>query len=232
MSFIIGQEFLDAFPVHQFIYTKKGWREKLIDIDREIYAEEVAEYEGNEAKPYPYHFRMIISKSITPAVSTFITAENEKVKQFRESLKGSSSIAPETQLEEGDGLEISPLTLTHCEDIATRVMKTGGASLLIDYGEDFAQEDTLRGYKNHEQKAILSEVSISVWNVKMYFYFDFLFLAWYSRYYCRCKLCHVSKSSCHQRSLHSPSNRTRAISHEYGNRRKSETITRQTKCDR
>eukprot|EP01038_Epipyxis_sp_PR26KG_P016378 gene16378-22326_t len=28
---IIGQEFLDAFPIHQFIYTKAGWRERLVD---------------------------------------------------------------------------------------------------------------------------------------------------------------------------------------------------------
>ena len=25
----IGQEFLDAFPVHQFMYTENGWRERL-----------------------------------------------------------------------------------------------------------------------------------------------------------------------------------------------------------
>jgi SAM-dependent MidA family methyltransferase len=30
---IIGHEFLDALPVHQFLYTKDGWRERLVDID-------------------------------------------------------------------------------------------------------------------------------------------------------------------------------------------------------
>lgn len=32
-SAIIAQEFFDALPVHQFEYTKDGWRERLVDID-------------------------------------------------------------------------------------------------------------------------------------------------------------------------------------------------------
>merc|ERR1712139_322168 len=43
----IGQEFLDAFPVHQFVYTTKGWRERMIDID----------YTNNSE----YHFRMVLA---------------------------------------------------------------------------------------------------------------------------------------------------------------------------
>lgn len=32
-TLVIAQEFLDALPVHQFVYTAKGWRERLIDIN-------------------------------------------------------------------------------------------------------------------------------------------------------------------------------------------------------
>jgi NADH dehydrogenase [ubiquinone] 1 alpha subcomplex assembly factor 7 len=32
-SAIIAQEFFDALPVHQFEYTKDGWRERLVDVD-------------------------------------------------------------------------------------------------------------------------------------------------------------------------------------------------------
>lgn len=32
-TLIIGQEFLDALPVHQFQYTAEGWRERLVDIN-------------------------------------------------------------------------------------------------------------------------------------------------------------------------------------------------------
>ena len=29
----VGQEILDALPVHQFEYTADGWRERLVDVD-------------------------------------------------------------------------------------------------------------------------------------------------------------------------------------------------------
>lgn len=32
-TLFIGQEFLDALPVHQFQYTAEGWRERLVDIN-------------------------------------------------------------------------------------------------------------------------------------------------------------------------------------------------------
>lgn len=32
-TLVVGQEFLDALPVHQFQYTAKGWRERLVDIN-------------------------------------------------------------------------------------------------------------------------------------------------------------------------------------------------------
>ncbi len=32
-TLFIAQEFLDALPVHQFQYTEKGWRERLVDIN-------------------------------------------------------------------------------------------------------------------------------------------------------------------------------------------------------
>jgi hypothetical protein len=46
---ILGHEFLDAFPVHQFAYTKWGWREKLVDIDN-----------SNDSK---YHFRIVCTRT-------------------------------------------------------------------------------------------------------------------------------------------------------------------------
>jgi NADH dehydrogenase [ubiquinone] 1 alpha subcomplex assembly factor 7 len=58
----------------------------------------------------------------------------------------------------GDGVEISPLALATCEDVAQRVVACGGAALLVDYGEDFTQEDTLRAYLKHKQVSVLSQV--------------------------------------------------------------------------
>ena len=30
---LVAQELLDALPVHQFVYTKEGWRERMIDVE-------------------------------------------------------------------------------------------------------------------------------------------------------------------------------------------------------
>lgn len=51
-TLFIGQEFLDALPVHQFQYTPKGWRERLVDINVSesggVNAASVEEAEGGE----------------------------------------------------------------------------------------------------------------------------------------------------------------------------------------
>jgi NADH dehydrogenase [ubiquinone] 1 alpha subcomplex assembly factor 7 len=74
----------------------------------------------------------------------------------------SSSPSPSglSALQEGDGIEISPLAMAACEDIGRFVTRCqgGAAALLIDYGEDFTQEDSLRGFRRHKQVHILSEV--------------------------------------------------------------------------
>jgi SAM-dependent MidA family methyltransferase len=62
-------------------------------------------------------------------------------------------------------MEISPLALATCEDIALRVVACGGAALLVDYGEDFTQEDTLRAYLKHKQVSVLSQVRGMLWYV-------------------------------------------------------------------
>ena len=56
-------------------------------------------------------------------------------------------------------IQLCPMALSICEEVAARVQCTGGAALFIDYGEDFAQDDTLRAFKRHEQVHVLSEVS-------------------------------------------------------------------------
>ena len=54
-------------------------------------------------------------------------------------------------------IEVSPLTLATCESMAEMLTKTRGAALMIDYGEDRTQADTLRGFKKHKQVSVLSE---------------------------------------------------------------------------
>jgi SAM-dependent MidA family methyltransferase len=168
-SLIIAQEFLDAFPVHQFVYTNKGWREKLVDVDKNPQNE--------------LHFRPVLAPSRTPAVAALLSqkatsgfkevktfasrsAAQTQIKSgtFSDSSGNSSNISgsqsqtsAEPLAQEGDEVEISPLALATCEDIATRVLAHSGAALIIDYGENFTQGDSLRGFKKHNLVNIFSE---------------------------------------------------------------------------
>lgn len=49
---VIGQEFLDAFPINQFVFNDGRWREKLVDI--------------NENSKSPFNFRFVLSPIDTP----------------------------------------------------------------------------------------------------------------------------------------------------------------------
>ena len=66
---LVAQEFLDALPVHQFVYTAKGWREKLVDVDESTKVDD------------KLHFRSVLARSATPATRAF----------FGNGLAGSSS---------------------------------------------------------------------------------------------------------------------------------------------
>ena len=143
-SLYIGQEFLDAFPVHQFVLTSDGWRERMIDID--------------DSKYSPYHFRIVMAPSPTPASKVLL--ENVNVEQFLEkkpkSMKDYNNNNEEEEEEEDIGVEVNPLAIAACEDIAKRVANYGGAALFIDYGEVHPLNDSLRAFNNHEQVNILS----------------------------------------------------------------------------
>ena len=56
---LVAQEFLDALPVHQFVYTAKGWREKLVDVDESSKVDD------------KLHFRSVLARSVTPATRAF-----------------------------------------------------------------------------------------------------------------------------------------------------------------
>ncbi len=124
----ISQEFLDAFPVHQFEYRNGSWRERLVDICRDAGSDE--------------HFRIVLSPSETPAVKAL--------------LRGAVGMSESQKHNEGECLEVAPLALATCETIANRLCRGGGAALLVDYGENYTQADTLRGFRQHKQVSALS----------------------------------------------------------------------------
>ena len=152
-SLVIGQEFLDAFPVHQFVYTKTGWREKLVDIDT--------------TDASPFFFRLVLSNNATPAVQALLMkGAKSPISGLAKSLSPVSPVTDQrghipAELQENDGVEICPLALATCEDIAKRIARNRGAALLIDYGEDFTQSDSLRAFKKHKQVNLLSEPGVA-----------------------------------------------------------------------
>lgn len=181
---VIGQEFLDAFPVHQFTYTDKGWRERLVDVD--------------VSQTSPHHFRFVLSPNETPAIKSLLSTGHTAALfrsggVFVQGLPDKSTKAPgrgarkpptsggylvdaagqplhqqvpsaaTSPLQVGDGLEIAPLALATVEDIAKRLLRAPAHSvaLLIDYGEDFTQEDSLRAFLNHQQVHVLSQPGVA-----------------------------------------------------------------------
>ena len=64
-------------------------------------------------------------------------------------------------LQAGDGIEICPLAMSVAEDLASRVVKDGGAALLIDYGEVLTQADSLRGFQAHDQVSMNTQYTQS-----------------------------------------------------------------------
>ena len=228
-----GQEFLDAFPVHQFVYTEKGWREKLVDVstatstpskkpqvagsneriaaakkevlekissssssssDTAAASNSSIEGKAEDGQKEAYHFRFVLSPSATPAVrsillntqtnntnNTTTAATSTNTSTSVDSIDKETNTAPTTtttisnititqsasssisdiarpSAKIGDGVEISPLAIATCEDVAQRVVSCGGAALLVDYGEDFTQEDSLRAFYKHKQVSVLSQV--------------------------------------------------------------------------
>lgn len=128
---VIGQEFLDAFPVHQFVFTKDGWREKLIDIDHSDSA---------------FHFRVVLANKETPAVRTLLLSPAARAQSI--SVPASPAI--------GDQLEVCPMALSVCSTVSKLIHDHNGAALFIDYGQESCEEDSIRAFQKHTQVPFLS----------------------------------------------------------------------------
>lgn len=121
---VLGQELLDALPIHQLQYTReRGWCERLVDVNL------AAEQKGD--------FRFVLSPGPTPA--TAFTARKQKDSEGTDSWDYGV----------GDTLEVCPAACALAQDIALALQKQGGAALFVDYGADFAAADSLRGIFEH-----------------------------------------------------------------------------------
>lgn len=119
-NIIIGQEILDALYIHRFTYTKKGWREILIDVEQDSSAE--------------FDFRFVTSPGETPASSMLLSKKEHHKDDFGI----------------GSTIEVGASACALVQDCATRISELGGAALFIDYGDDFAPTDSFRGISKHK----------------------------------------------------------------------------------
>ncbi|KAK9720721.1 hypothetical protein K7432_003953 [Basidiobolus ranarum] len=80
----------------------------------------------------PYHFKSIISPAATPA-SNALTKDPAY-----------------NRYEVGDRIELSPDSWRIVHQIAKQIRTSSGSALIMDYGQDYTQFDTLRGIRKHQ----------------------------------------------------------------------------------
>jgi len=143
-SIFVAQEFLDAFPVHQFAYTTSGWREKMVDICTDSTS--------------PHNFRIVLAPSETPAVRVLLAEFQKESGDVEDGTDASTGAGEDViKFKSGDQLEVCPLAIGAIEDVSRRIAMHGGAALFVDYGEDCPSGDTLRGFRKHELVDAMSE---------------------------------------------------------------------------
>ena len=127
---VILHELMDALPVHQFVRAggaagaAGGWRERLVDVAAE------------EDEPVsPYHLRFVLSPGPTLASATVL--------ERRLRLMDAAAAAAV------DGIEVCPRAIALAEELAGRADATGGASLIVDYGQDAHADASLRAIRRH-----------------------------------------------------------------------------------
>lgn len=153
-TLLIGQELLDALPVHQFQFTEEdGWCERMVDVD-----------EGPEG----HHLKFVLSTGKTPAVLQFMEPEeltesslgategsvvsaNEKINEVMVDVKEVDGPAV------GDIVEVCPAAISIVNQAAKRIAEHGGGALFIDYGNEHVVGDSMRAFKGHKEVHVFAE---------------------------------------------------------------------------
>ncbi|KAF9287761.1 NADH dehydrogenase [ubiquinone] complex I, assembly factor 7 [Mortierella alpina] len=87
----------------------------------------------------PYHFRFVLAPGPTQASRAF--AEHPAYDHYKP----------------GDRIELSPDSFRVANEMAKHMNKHGGSALIVDYGKDHIQGDTLRGIHKHKFTHVLTE---------------------------------------------------------------------------
>ncbi|KAF9583328.1 NADH dehydrogenase [ubiquinone] complex I, assembly factor 7 [Lunasporangiospora selenospora] len=103
----------------------------------EGWRELVVDLEEDESSPY--HLKFVLAPGPTQASRVF--AEHPAYDHFKP----------------GDRIEISPDSFRVAHEMAKHINKHGGSALIVDYGKDYVQGDTLRGIYKHNFTHVLTQ---------------------------------------------------------------------------
>ena len=121
---VLCHEFFDAMPIMIFEYSELGWVEKLVDKSPEVDTKNMFQWVNSEP----------MSKNVTKILNPKET--------FGQDMRTK-------EISVGDRIEVAPKSSILMNSFAELIAKTGGAVLAIDYGENHAFSDSLRGIAQH-----------------------------------------------------------------------------------
>jgi len=122
---VLQHEFIDALPVHMFQFSREwGWCEKLVNVCHDYTKQRKFEY--------------ILTDGPNENVKKFLKPEETFSEEVRKTIK------------HGDTVEVCPKALVMTNSISELIAKTNGGALIIDYGENHALSDSVRGIRSHK----------------------------------------------------------------------------------
>lgn len=158
---VIGHEFLDALPVHQFVRTERGWRERMVDLSVHLAARTpTAEDAALQASIAAVQAPGTATRPVDAGQAEEAGEAADGVRDLDEDERHldfvlSATPTPASALLTNElplGLaqaEVCPIAQALIQQLARRLADSRGAALFVDYGDDTTPADSLRGIRNH-----------------------------------------------------------------------------------
>jgi NADH dehydrogenase [ubiquinone] 1 alpha subcomplex assembly factor 7 len=169
----IAQEFFDALAVNVFQRVAAGkWRERFVDVVRGDVDESGNRLLSGAKNESTRHFRFVLAPGDTPASSILVSQFlGERAGSTSDDDDSPSSVSvpfltdPVRVSDEGEVIELGADGIALAQLLAARVMRSGGAALIVDYGYDVGAEplptcpppgNTIRAISGHRMSHVLS----------------------------------------------------------------------------
>lgn len=148
---IICHEFFDAMPATIFEYSDLGWIEKLVDKSPEMIKDKDFQLVNSDPN----------SKNVKKILNPF--------KAFSEEAR--------KEIEIGDRIEVQPKSSILMNSFSELISKVDGGILVVDYGENHAFSDSIRGICHHKYIEDFSQLLEIPGEADISAYVNFLALA-------------------------------------------------------